>query len=111
MSLITIDTSCPRSSRWTYASVPILPGPAVRVVAANPARRKVILQNTSGIASVNIGPDSSVGPTYGVGGFPINHYAVGAPPDGLPSRIELETTAEIWAVSSGANLQVIELLD
>lgn len=113
MSLITIDTTCPpcpRSTRWVYTNVPVPPGPAVLVVAANPARRKVILQNSSGMTSCNIGPTSAVTPVFGTGGFPIPADAPPAPINPL-GRIELETTAEIWAASAGAALEVIEILD
>lgn len=93
----------------TTKTVQIGPDAAVpvKILDANPKRRKVIIQNRSVSTAVMIGSanvNGNGGPPQM--GFPLYAQQLNNP--GLGSRIEILTTGELWGASTTALLDVIE---
>lgn len=93
-----------RATRQISASQVSISGTAAQVVAARPGRSKLYL-NSSAPSATFYGPDSTVTTSTGFAGIGLLPTSQGS--------AELETQAEVWAITSGSSavVQVLELHD
>lgn len=89
----------------------IPPGGPVKILEANPKRRRAVIRNLSGIAVVYLG-DNTVNPS-GASPGPIGFPLYTGTPINQPapySIFETNTTGELYGASQGAAVSVIEFL-